>query len=162
MQKKSPRMRKRWTESFPTGGNMRLNSPGVHRRFRQATALTAILHRLILAVTQTFQDFRFVFHTTGKFRRFLLVHFRKEYVQGQLLARKGDCRQCGICCNLLFTCPMLTKQARCFVYGSCRPQACKVFPIDQRDIDEVNLCGAHCGYRFDREDSCRIRKTGRS
>ena len=43
--------------------------------------------------------------------------------------------------NLLFTCPMLTKQGRCLGYGTCRPQACKVFPIDQRDVDEMKRCG---------------------
>jgi len=26
---------------------------------------------------------------------------------------------------------------------------CKSFPIDQRDIDEVALCGGTCGYRFE-------------
>jgi uncharacterized protein YdhG (YjbR/CyaY superfamily) len=63
---------------------------------------------------------------------------------------------------LLFTCPMLTKQGRCLVYGACRPQACKVFPIDQRDIDEVKLCGAQCGYRFSGEDSDKVRNIRRS
>ena len=140
---------------------MRLISLGVHRWFDQAAGGTTILYRLILAVTRTFQDSRVVLHATGKFRRFWLVHFRKEYVQGQLLVRGGDCRQCGTCCNLLFTCPMLTTHGRCLVYGFCRPQACKVFPIDQRDINEVNLCGGHCGYRLEREDSCKIRKIGR-
>jgi len=27
---------------------------------------------------------------------------------------------------------------------------CKSFPIDQRDIDEVALCGGTCGYRFEK------------
>ena len=149
-------------ENFSTGANMRLISQSVHRWLDHASVLTTFFYRLFLVITQTVTDSRFLFHATGKFRRFRLVHFQKEYVQGQLFVRGGDCRQCGACCNLLFTCPVLTKQGRCLVYGSCRPQACKVFPIDQRDIDEVNLCGANCGYRFDREDSCKIRKTRRS
>ncbi|MBU4317181.1 MAG: hypothetical protein KKF30_07905 [Proteobacteria bacterium] len=94
-------------------------------------------------------------HANAKARRFLLVHFRKNYVQDQLLVRGGDCRQCGVCCNLLLTCPTLTKQGRCLVYNTCRPQACKVFPIDQRDIDEVTLNGGHCGYRFEAENSSK-------
>ncbi len=141
---------------------MRLISLGVHRWFDQITGLTTFSYRLIFTVTQALRDSRFVLHATGKFRRFWLVHFRKEYVQGQLPVRKGKCHQCGTCCNLLFTCPMLTKQGRCFVYGSCRPQACRVFPIDQRDIDEVNLCGSQCGYCFNEENSGKVRKIGRS
>jgi hypothetical protein len=140
---------------------MQLISHSVHRWFNQIAGLTTFSYRLIFTVIQAFQNSRFVLHTSGKLRRFWLVHFRKGYVLRQLSARQSACRQCGSCCNLLFTCPMLTKQGRCFVYGPCRPQACKVFPIDQRDIDEVNLCGGHCGYHFDREDSYKIRKTGR-
>jgi hypothetical protein len=127
---------------------MRLLGLGVHRWFDQATGLTTILYRLMSAVIRTFQDSRFVLHTIGKARRLGLVHFRKEYVRSQLAARKGDCLQCGTCCSLLFTCPMLTRPGKCLVYGFCRPQACKVFPIDQRDIEEVTLCGGHCGYRW--------------
>lgn len=92
-------------------------------------------------------------HATAKVRRFLMVHFQKKYVQDQLAVRGGDCKQCGVCCNLLFTCPMLTKSRRCLVYGTCRPGACKVFPIDQRDIDEVSLNGGRCGYHFNAEHS---------
>jgi len=140
---------------------MRLISLGVYRWFGQAAGLTTIFYRLIHAVAQVFQDSRFVLSTSCKLRRFWLVHFEKGYVRHQLFVRQGACRQCGACCNLLFTCPMLTKQGRCFVYGSCRPQTCMVFPIDHRDIEEVNLYGGHCGYRFDREDINDVRKTGR-
>jgi hypothetical protein len=130
---------------------MRLISFGVHRWFDQITGLTTFSYRLIFTVTQALKDSRFVLHATGKFRRFWLVHFRKRYVQSQLLARGGVCRQCGACCNLVFTCPMLTRKGLCLVYGTSRPQACKVFPIDQRDIDEVKLCGVQCGYCFNEE-----------
>lgn len=114
-------------------------------------AIVACYHRFAFYVTTAFHDSRFVLHAVGKTRRFMLVHFRKRYVRDQLAARQGHCRQCGTCCNLLFICPMLTRQGRCMVYGLCRPQACKVFPIDQRDIDEVRTCGGHCGYRFDHD-----------
>jgi len=140
---------------------MRLISLGMHRWFDHASGLTTFFYRLIFTITQAVKDSRFLLPTTGKFRRFWLVHFQKEYIKGQILAREGDCRQFGACCNLLFTCPMLTKPGRCFVYGSCRPQACKVFPIDRRDIDEINLCGGHCGYRFNNEDSLKICIIGR-
>lgn len=127
---------------------MQLISQSVSRWFDQIAEFTTFCYHLILAVAQPFRQSRFVLHSSGKLRRFWLVHFRRGYVQRQIFVRQGACRQCGSCCNLLFTCPMLTKQARCLIYGTCRPQACKVFPIDQRDIDEVKFCGARCGYRF--------------
>jgi hypothetical protein len=145
-----------------TGANMRLISFSVHRWFEQAAGLTTLSYRLIHAVSQTVRDSRFVFHATGKLRRLGLVHFGKKYVQKQILVRGGDCRQCGVCCNLLFTCPMLTKNRRCLVYGACRPRSCKVFPIDQRDIDEVSVCGGHCGYFFPVEESANLLNKDRS
>ncbi len=110
-------------------------------------------HHLVVAIVKIRHDSRFLHHCIGKVRRFLLVHFRQDYVQQQLTVRAGSCRQCGTCCNLLFTCPMLTKGGRCSAYGICRPGACKVFPIDERDIAEVELCGHHCGYNFDTKSS---------
>ena len=125
------------------------------------SAITGFFNHLIFSFEQTVANSRFCIHLAGKVRRFGLIHFRRQYVQSQLLVRKGDCRQCGTCCNLLFTCPMLTKQGKCLVYGSCRPQNCKVFPIDQRDTEEVSLCGGSCGYHFELEDSTTIRETRR-
>ena len=140
---------------------MQLISHNRYRWFDQIAGFTTFCYRLILTIIQPFQDVRFVLHASGKMRRFWLVHFRRGYVRRQISVRQGACRQCGTCCNLLFTCPMLTKQGRCLVYNTCRPQVCKVFPIDQRDIDKVKLCGVQCGYRFDREDSNKVRKTGK-
>ena len=140
---------------------MQLISHSMQGWLDQIAGLTTSFNRLIFTVTRAVKNSRFVLHATGKLRRFGLVHFQKEYVHRQLPVRKGNCHQCGTCCNLLFTCPMLTKQRRCFVYGSCRPQACKVFPIDQRDIDEVNLCGVQCGYCFNEENSGKVRKIGK-
>lgn len=91
---------------------------------------------------------RFLIHLKGKLRRFYMVHFRKTYVQNQLALREGQCRQCGTCCNLLITCPMHLKNGHCLAYNICRPQSCKVFPIDQRDIQEARLNNGACGYSF--------------
>jgi len=85
----------------------------------------------------------------GKVRRFLAVHFRKDYVARQLRDRQGDCHQCGTCCHFSIACPMLTRDKLCLVYGKCRPKACRVFPIDQKDIQDVADCGGVCGYSFD-------------
>ena len=130
-------------------GYLPLNHRSVHRGYDQNLGLITLPHHWLVKVARTAADFRFFLHMTGKVRRFWMVHFRKGHVRHQLSIRGGSCRQCGTCCNLLFTCPMLMRQGRCFVYGYCRPGACKVFPIDQRDIDEVSLCGGRCGYRFD-------------
>lgn len=140
---------------------MKSFSSNVHRWVDRTSVLPVSLDHLISAIGRVVTDSRFLLHITGKIRRFWLVHFRKQYIQTQLMVRHGDCRQCGSCCNLLFTCPTLTKQGRCLVYGSCRPSACKVFPIDQRDIEEIRLCGGHCGYRFEKKDSYPMAEIGR-
>ena len=135
---------------------MKSISQGLHRRFEGNSTVSTFFNHLIAAVAYPVTHSRFLLHIIGKARRFGLVHFRTQYVYNQLLIRQGECRQCGFCCNLLFTCPMLTKQGRCFVYGSCRPESCKVFPIDQRDIDEVSFCGSFCGYYFEMKDSSKV------
>jgi hypothetical protein len=122
-----------------------------HRCRGQAAAFAAFLYRLVMFVPETIKDTRLAFHASAKIRRFWMAHFRKGYINRQLLARKGECRQCGTCCNLLNVCPMLTRQGKCLIYGSCRPRACRYFPIDQKDIDEVSLCGGNCGYRFEND-----------
>jgi hypothetical protein len=91
---------------------------------------------------------RFMTHLSGKLRRSDLVYFKKNYVHKQLLIRIGECSQCGSCCLFLFNCPMLTHSGLCLIYNRYRPQACCCFPIDQRDVDEVELMGGKCGYQF--------------
>jgi hypothetical protein len=98
---------------------------------------------------KTVKGIPFVMHLMGKLRRFYLVYIRKRYVQRQLALRKGECHQCGLCCSFLFVCPMLTQEQLCRIYKKCRSEICKVFPINQRDIAEVALCGGTCGYRFE-------------
>ena len=127
---------------------MKVKSRNMHRWFDQFADFIYYFNRLIFTTTRGFKNSRFILHASGKLRRLRMVHFQKGYVKKQLSARTGACRQCGVCCNLLFTCPMLTKKGRCIIYGSCRPKACKVFPIDQRDIDEIKFCGGQCGYSF--------------
>lgn len=136
---------------FPTGEGMQLMSHSMHRWIGRITGLTTYFSRVVFTVTRVLHDSCFMLHAGGKLRRFLLVHFQKQYVHRQLAAREGTCSECGTCCNLLLTCPMLTKPGLCLVYGKCRPQACKAFPIDQRDIDEVKLRGGSCGFHFFKE-----------
>ncbi len=121
---------------------------GLQRRFVGLVDFISFCYHLLCSVRTGCANSRVGLHFIGKTRRLLIVHCRKKYVRHQLSERQGACRQCGTCCNLLFTCPMLTNEGRCLAYGTCRPQACKVFPIDQRDVEEVRLAGGQCGYRF--------------
>lgn len=129
----------------------------VHGWTNRIADLSHSSRRFIHKLTHIFRNLRFYFHASGKLRRFFLVHFRKEFVGRQLQIRQGTCRQCGACCNLLFTCPMLNLQGNCVTYGKCRPQACKIFPIDQRDVDEIRFANGRCGFYFS-EKSIAYRK----
>ena len=127
-------------------------------RFSHVAGLSTLFKHVFLSLTETLQEGHVVLSSGGKVKRFWLVHFQRKYVQRQLSRRHGTCSQCGTCCKMLFTCPLLTKQRGCLWYSTCRPQSCRIFPIDQRDIDEVALCGGQCGYSFIREGSAKAKK----
>ena len=83
----------------------------------------------------------------SKFRRMLLCATRPEYIEQQIRHRAGECVQCGKCCKLVFKCPFLggtDENPRCQVYQG-RPKPCVAFPIDERDLADVNF---QCGYFF--------------
>lgn len=85
---------------------------------------------------------------TNKVRRLFLCAFRPQYVERQEAARGGECVQCGKCCKLVFKCPFLggtDDNPRCMVYEG-RPKPCQAFPIDRRDLADVNF---QCGYFFE-------------
>ena len=83
----------------------------------------------------------------NKFRRLILCTIKQDYVRLQEQMRGGDCVGCGRCCKLVFRCPHLggtDENPRCMVYDD-RPKPCKAFPIDERDLADVNF---QCGYFF--------------
>jgi len=84
-------------------------------------------------------------------RRLWLCSFHRNYVKRQIALRKGECRQCGTCCDLGFRCVFLKHDGLCRIYHSrFRPVPCVEFPIDPRDIADVRLAaGRECGYRFE-------------
>lgn len=88
----------------------------------------------------------------GKIRRFLNTNFRKQEVVEALSLRRGECNRCGACCELLFKCPFLKKNADgttlCGIYEN-RPNSCRLFPIEKRDIREVR---GTCSYYFVEEE----------
>jgi len=98
------------------------------------------------------QESIFWTHLKGKVRRLYLARFRPDYVAEQLQRRQGECRCCANCCRLCFTCPFINQQGLCVIYGKGRPKVCQFFPIDERDIRDVALRGAQCGYWFENAD----------
>ncbi len=84
----------------------------------------------------------------GKLRRFVHANFRKEDVVESLSLRRGDCNRCGACCEILFKCPFLKKHddgtTTCGIYED-RPNQCRLFPIDRRDLEEVR---GSCSFYF--------------
>src|SRR5258705_2282534 len=84
----------------------------------------------------------------GKIRRFVNTNFRKQDTIDSLSLRRGECNRCGACCELVFKCPFLKKQSDgtslCGIYEN-RPNSCRLFPLEQRDIQEVR---GSCTYDF--------------
>jgi hypothetical protein len=84
----------------------------------------------------------------GKIRRFVNTNLRKQEMVAALALRRGECNRCGACCELLFKCPFLKKNpdgtSLCGIYDN-RPNSCRLFPIEKRDIQEVR---GSCSYYF--------------
>lgn len=88
----------------------------------------------------------------GKIRRFYYHMFSKGYILKNKKRRVGNCIRCGTCCKLLFKCPFLDETAtpiKCKIHQN-RPMNCRVFPIDEKDIQDRNLINPNvpCGYSF--------------
>lgn len=84
----------------------------------------------------------------NKIRRSYLCYFDPDYVKEKEALRVGECFGCGKCCTLVFKCVFLTgseEQARCQIYDVGRPKPCGAFPIDPKDLADVNFL---CGYSF--------------
>ena len=126
-------------------------SRGIDGRFAEVMRMSMPCSRDAYRYVQHVAKSGFLRHLAGKLRRFYLLRFRMGYVKKQLTSRKGECHQCGRCCAFVFTCPMLTRQRLCRIYRKYRPQVCRLFPLDQRDIAEVAIFGNICGYRFEKD-----------
>ena len=80
-----------------------------------------------------------------KLRRSYLGMFKPEYIQKAIAeTREGECHRCGLCCELIYKCPFLGKDAHqlpyCRVYGDLRPTNCMTYPFDTKDA-EIDRCG---------------------
>lgn len=68
-----------------------------------------------------------------------------SYVRKQLERKRGICLQCGKCCQFAIRCNHLTLDNKCDIYNLKRPKQCVYFPIDERDLADVDF---KCGYYF--------------
>lgn len=80
-----------------------------------------------------------------KFRRAYIGNFKPQYIQQAIKeTRQGDCHRCGLCCELIYKCPFLGRDAQnlpyCRVYGDLRPANCRNYPFDSKD-SEIDTCG---------------------
>lgn len=91
----------------------------------------------------------------GVVRRWWMHCFHKEYIKSQIEKRKGECKHCGVCCQLTFKCPALRwtsdGKSQCNRYQKYRFPNCCTYPIDERDIRDRNLISPQtkCGYYWD-------------
>ena len=86
-----------------------------------------------------------------KVKRFVLVHFRRQFVRESINAREGTCDQCGQCCKIVVHCPFLSEKdghTSCRIY-KFRPLQCRAFPLYERDMDDIEY---KCSYRFRNND----------
>ena len=87
----------------------------------------------------------------GRLRRMYLAAFRPGYVRESLARRTGDCNRTGVCCHLMFTCPILEVKPvpRCRIHAH-KPSVCRLFPIDERDLRDRDIIApdSPCGYSF--------------
>jgi hypothetical protein len=84
----------------------------------------------------------------NKIRRFVLCTIDSSYIERQQAMREGECVRCGRCCRLVFRCPFLggsDENPTCLIYEKGRPFQCAAFPIDPRDLADVDF---QCGYSF--------------
>lgn len=78
-------------------------------------------------------------------RRTYLGTFNPQYIQQSIKEnREGECHRCGLCCQLIYKCPMLGRDKEgfpyCRIYGDLRPTNCHAYPFDAIDA-EIETCG---------------------
>jgi hypothetical protein len=117
---------------------------------RRAARKLALEERLAERLrSRAVEDARFrARQAQGKLRRFMSANFRKQEVRDSLSLRRGECNRCGACCEILFKCPFLKKHTdgttTCGIYED-RPNQCRLFPIEKRDLEEVR---GTCSFYF--------------
>ena len=80
-----------------------------------------------------------------RIRRLYYGVFRVDEIHKRIKeTRTGECHRCGLCCELIYKCPFLGRDADklpyCRIYGDLRPANCHNYPFDKID-SEVDQCG---------------------
>lgn len=78
-------------------------------------------------------------------RRRYYCYFKKKHVEEMLSKRQGSCEGCeGVCCYITRICPFI-EDGKCKLYKKGIPFFCKVFPIDEKDIELAGVADV-CKY----------------
>src|SRR6185312_7891403 len=91
-------------------------------------------------IDATLVEKSFLGQVLRKIRRTYLGYFHPEYIQKSIAeTRQGDCHRCGLCCELVYKCPFVGRDADnltyCRVYGDLRPANCFNYPFDAIDSE---------------------------
>lgn len=82
-------------------------------------------------------------------RRRLIYYLKKDYIKNMLKYRKGSCNNCyAECCYLTRSFCMHLKDGKCLAYKKNMPLFCKIFPIDNKDIELAGMKDI-CKFKFD-------------
>ncbi|MFO0980984.1 MAG: YkgJ family cysteine cluster protein [Planctomycetota bacterium] len=96
----------------------------------------------------------------GKLRRIGRVYLSPRRHQiGKSSTAGGACARCGTSCKLGWQCFFWdARSGGCSIYEH-RPLVCRVYPLDQKDVDDRNLVNRKqpCGYTFAKQPMRRAR-----
>ena len=101
--------------------------------------------------------FAYTRHSWGATRRWLLPKVLPDKVLYRWKPyQRGGCNRCGLCCKIVFRCPFFHEEGQttaCNIYTSEKysPDGCVVFPIDPRDLAEVQreVAPAPCPFYYE-------------
>ena len=87
----------------------------------------------------------------GSVRRLFVNVFRPGYVRASLAQRRGECRRCGACCQLVCRCCFFRDDdgiPSCAIYDRYRFPNCSSFPVDGHDLADRDLISPDipCGF----------------
>ena len=80
------------------------------------------------------------------FRRKFYLTFRKKYIKKQLSLRKGKCKECGCCHNMLIPCEHFKEPNLCLKWNDL-PYECFCYPFDEKDKNEFSK--KQCAFHWD-------------
>ena len=78
---------------------------------------------------------------------FLRQEKTRKYVEEH---KKGSCKQCGMCCQMIYRCRYLNENNTCSIYET-RHTICHFFPTSQADCELIHHINPDktCGFYFE-------------